>query len=359
MSERTCHIAEQILTDGNVHLRAAVGFDGYIDELLRVVEKGDIASGYTFYRDIASFAARVAQAAGKSSDLEIVPTGIKLGGNAPIMANALARMGVQTACIGAMGYPKLHEVFMEMAGRCECVSLCNPAYTHALEFQDGKVMLANAQSLEQLTWERMKNLLGLERMSSLLEPAEVIALVNWSGVSSAADIWAGIHRELLPGMAGRGRRFFFDLADSSRKSEKDISSVLEQIQAYMEYGQVFLGLNENEALRIGAAIGEKENNLKAVGQAIYERLPITAILIHPVDCCIAVTGDGISMERGTVVEQPCISTGGGDNFNAGFCLGQMLGLELSDSMILGMAVSGFYVENGYSPNLCELAERLR
>ena len=88
-------------------LKAVVGFDGYIDELFRVVEQGDSARGYEFYQNISSFAVRIAEAAGKSADLEIVPGEKRLGGNAPIMANALAQMGVDVTCIGAMGYPKL------------------------------------------------------------------------------------------------------------------------------------------------------------------------------------------------------------------------------------------------------------
>ena len=59
-----------------------------------------------------------------------------------------------------------------------------------------------------------------------------------------------------------------------------------------------------------------------------------------------------------MVEAPKISTGGGDNFNAGFCLGQLLGLGYRDSMLLGMAVSGYYVENGKSPSAQELAGHL-
>lgn len=49
-----------------------------------------------------------------------------------------------------------------------------------------------------------------------------------------------------------------------------------------------------------------------------------------------------------------LTTGAGDNFNAGFCLGLMLQLGLVESLILGKAVSGFYVRNAHSPAWEEL-----
>lgn len=358
MNERAQGIARKI-SERELDISAAVGFDGYIDELLRVVEKGDNRTGYAFYKDITAFASRLAAAAGKSADLEIVPIDIKLGGNAPIMANALAQLGVRTTCIGAMGYPKLQEVFAEMAERCSCVSICDPAFTHALEFNDGKVMLANVKSLEQLNWDRMKELLGLAYIMQLLEAADLIGLVNWSGVSGSSDIWAGIYREVLPSIKKGKRQFFFDLADPSKKSRDEILAVFKLIRGYAEYGQVVLGLNENEAIRIHAALHNNSDDLEQVGRALYAQLNIAAVVIHPIDRCIAVTGDRVITEYGTVVEKPRISTGGGDNFNAGFCLGQMLGMELPDSMILGMATSGFYVKNGYSPSVEELAKHLK
>lgn len=335
-------------------LKAVIGFDGYIDELCRVVAQGDSAKGYVFYQDISSFAARLADAAGKSADLEIVPIEVKLGGNAPIMANALAQLGVNATCIGAMGYPKLQEVFSEMAKKCTCISLCDPAYTHAFEFSDGKLMFANARSLELLNWDRIKKLMGLEQLRELFGSADLIALVNWSGIAGASDIWAGVYKEVLPGLEGTRKKFFFDLADPSKKSGEEINAVLDQIRAYAAYGQVFLGLNENEAIKIHSAIGGRSNDLNVIARNLYEQLKISAVIIHPIDRCIAATEEGVFTEYGTVVEKPCISTGGGDNFNAGFCLGQMLGWDLKDSMVLGMRTSGFYVGNGYSPSLAQL-----
>ena len=47
------------------------------------------------------------------------------------------------------------------------------------------------------------------------------------------------------------------------------------------------------------------------------------------------------------------------NFNAGFCLAQVLGLDPQASLIAGVGTSGFYVRNRRSPSISELADFLR
>jgi sugar/nucleoside kinase (ribokinase family) len=51
------------------------------------------------------------------------------------------------------------------------------------------------------------------------------------------------------------------------------------------------------------------------------------------------------------ISDPKISTGAGDNFNAGFCAAQLLQLDLESSVILANAVSGYYVRTGTSAQL--------
>lgn len=70
-------------------LTAFVGLDGFVDEILHVVDKRHSAAAYDRMPTIAKLAERLAAAAGKSTNIEFVPQLTKLGGNGPIMANAL------------------------------------------------------------------------------------------------------------------------------------------------------------------------------------------------------------------------------------------------------------------------------
>ena len=51
--------------------------------------------------------------------------------------------------------------------------------------------------------------------------------------------------------------------------------------------------------------------------------------------------------------------GAGDHFNAGFCLGRLLGGDDARSLLCGVTTSGFYVRTAHSPTMSDLAEMLR
>src|SRR6187551_3748453 len=76
--------------------KAFVGLDGFVDEIVHAVDKRENAEEFTRLPTIQAFADRIAGAAGKSTNIEMVIQRTKLGGNGPIMANALATLGLKT-----------------------------------------------------------------------------------------------------------------------------------------------------------------------------------------------------------------------------------------------------------------------
>ena len=54
-----------------------------------------------------------------------------------------------------------------------------------------------------------------------------------------------------------------------------------------------------------------------------------------------------------------VTTGAGDHFNSGFCLGKLLGLNNAMSVLTGVTTSGFYVRTAKSPTISQLAEMMR
>src|SRR5271155_5683134 len=96
-------------------LTAFVGLAGFVVEILHAVDKRESAEVFQRLPTIAKLAERLAAAAGKSTNLELVSQMTKLGGNGPIMANALAGFGLQVTYLGLLGYPNLHPVFHDFA----------------------------------------------------------------------------------------------------------------------------------------------------------------------------------------------------------------------------------------------------
>ena len=72
-------------------------------------------------------------------------------------------------------------------------------------------------------------------------------------------------------------------------------------------------------------------------------------MVHPVKEAATVCNGEYYHTLGPYEPEPKLTTGAGDNFNAGFCFGQVLGLSPKESLILGTATSGYYVRNAESP----------
>jgi sugar/nucleoside kinase (ribokinase family) len=83
------------------------------------------------------------------------------------------------------------------------------------------------------------------------------------------------------------------------------------------------------------------------------------VVIHPVKFAVSADAGGTAEATGPFTAQPLITTGAGDHFNAGFCLGRSLGLSNEQSLWAGVAASGLYVRQAKSPSVNELLDFLR
>jgi hypothetical protein len=341
-----------------------VGFDGYIDKIQKAV-KTRTKESVEYYPTLKEFAQRIDNAAGKSGQVELVTHDVKLGGNAPIMANALGALGVPSYCLGNAGYPAKHPEYNNLNDKAEILSIGEPAETNALEFNDGKMILSELSTFRKIDWNYVKNLVGLDNITAYLSDSAILALVGWCNPDHATDVWRGILNDVMPNYSAKDL-LFFDLADPSKKNKEDLLEVLEVINAYTKYGKVILGINENETNKLFAILSAEyphdvpqKPDLESKGKYIYSIMNIEGLLIHPIDRCIMITSEDVINLEGNVIREPKISTGGGDNLNAGFCMGYILGYSREESMILGMATSGAYVKNGESPDILEIISYLK
>ena len=94
-----------------------VGLDAFVDEIIRVVDRRLGEREYLPVERLSDLGARIAAAAGLGTNMELVVERVKLGGNGPIMANALAALGMDTTCIGPLGEGSIHPAFAEIAAR--------------------------------------------------------------------------------------------------------------------------------------------------------------------------------------------------------------------------------------------------
>ncbi len=347
--------------------RALVGFDGFVDRIMSAVDRRE-GGGKDFHAisTIEQFAQRIADAVGKSTNIELYRHKEKLGGNGPIMAHALLEAGMNVKYIGSLGYPEVYPAFTEFAERTEAISLCDPGLTNAIEFEDGKIMFGETVSLEAVTYRNILKIVGEGQFIDALSRADLVAMVNWTMIPQMTAIFTAMIEKILPNLGPRegGRYFYIDLADPEKRTDGDIQSVLATIKRFTHHGHVTLGLNLKEAQRVFQLTGHEpvepdEEGLKTMARRLCQRLDIPTIVIHPRDCAVCAHKADAWWTSGPFMEKPVIETGGGDHFNAGYATAQIIGLSPPACLTVGVAASGYYVRHGKSPSLFEIENFIR
>ncbi len=342
-----------------------VGFDGFIDRIMHAVrERHGLGDDYVPFAGLKPFGERIIAAAGKSTNVELFLLREQLGGNGPLMARAMMNAGIPVRYIGALGRPTVHPLFQDFAQNTSAISLANPGITHALEFSDGKLMLGEPASMEELTYARLVETVGEAALLDLLTRADLIALVNWTQTPHMTEMFNGLLTQALPKLPARPRRFFFDLADPAKRPREELRAGLEAIAQFQKFGDVVLGLNLSEAQQTAAVLdvpftSTTPDRVQPAAANIREKLGIHCVVIHPLEGAACATRDGVWWVEGPHCGKPAITTGGGDNFNAGFMTAHLLGLSPPCCLTTAVSVSGFYVRNAHSPSLEELIGFLR
>ncbi len=344
--------------------KVLVGFDGFVDNILHVVKSRESASKYTRLNTIKEFAERVSGAAGLSTNMEMVVQMCKLGGNGPIMANALGAYGSGVTYLGNLGKPTLHPVFADFAKTAEVHSIAEPGYTDAIEFDDGKLMFGKHESLREVNWVNLLKHVPEKQLVKIFQRSNLIAMVNWTMLTQMKGIFQKVSSVIAPQLKGEKRLMFFDLADPAKRSSEDIAEVLKQIAKFEKHFRVILGLNLRESFQAGEVLGVRqpeETHAAVTAHAVRLReiLGVHIVVIHPTQFAAAANAQGATFVEGPYTPKPKITTGAGDHFNAGFCTGCMLGLDLAQSLLLGVATSGFYVRTAKTPKVADMVKFLK
>lgn len=361
----SCADRLQSLAQRPNQIKAFLGLDGFVDAILHVVDKRTNATQFDRVPSIAALATRLAAAAGRSTNVELVTQFTKLGGNGPIMANALASFGLGVTYVGSLGYPNLHPVFQDFARIAKIHTIAEPGLTDAFEFDDGKIMFGKHSPLSEINWPNILQRLGRETFVGGLREAQFVAFVNWTMLPFMSDVWESILDELCPTLNGERRTVFFDLCDPAKRLPQDLRRALDLILRFEKYFDVILGLNESEALAVAQVLGvptrgHRPDEIGRLTQDLSERLPINTVVVHPVAFAAAASrGQSPAVVHGPVASKPKITTGAGDHFNAGFCLGRLLGLDHAQSLLTGVATSGHYVRTAHSPAVTDVIKLIR
>lgn len=322
--------------------RVVIGFDGFIDMLVRPVRQGTIGNHPEHFRTLDEFGAFVSARSGKSASIELDPLMERIGGNAPNMAAGLLALGVDTRLMGTVGYPQIHPLFKEAFPADQVLTLANPGQSVSYEFEDGKLMCALNQDVNALDWKMVEARVGIKAVEAFYEGCSLAAFVNWSELAHAQELWEGVIEHVFE-KRGFPEWIFFDLSDCARKTGDELRRVACTMRLCGQRSKVVISLNENEKYALGQALLNTET---ITGEALLAALDGYAVVFHHLkDTCAF--GEGTSWRfENHVVQIPKISTGGGDNFNAGLCAGLLAGLPVGQAAKMGSLCGSYYVEHG-------------
>ncbi len=237
--------------------------------------------------------------------------------------------------------------------------IAEPGYSDAIEFTDGKLICGRQQSVSEISWQSVLQQLSIDRLSDLVRHAGLIAFVNWGIVFSMTEMMNDFLHQIGDHLSGPRKPFFIDTADPSKRSEEDILRFVEMLPRLAEKFQVYLGFNLGESAFIARAAGltappNTPQEVLTYSKRLRERLGIDAVVIHWSRNAVGSDVNSAACVEAPYTDNPQISTGAGDHFNAGFCLGRLLGGDLDANIQLGVATSGYYVREAKSHTLAQL-----
>lgn len=359
-------------------MRSLVGFDGFVDSIIHVVDQRHSMKqdDYKRIRTIPEFAARCGSAANRSANIELVVTDTRYGGNGPLLSSALGSLGSPVTFIGAVAteddWGKVDPIYQPFVDKCErVIPLCPPGRTDALEFDDGKIMLGKPESVQLATWDRIREVVGLDTLVGMIEQVKLISVVNWTLAGGVEGIWDGLCADVFPKLSdAHARRIFIDLSDPAKRTDDDIVRAMGKIRTLQKHMPVTLGLNLAESGRVGQVIGvsayDDDHNrtltemVPEAAELIRAKLGLDCVVIHQHTGAGGANAAGDShWFTGPYTRKPRISTGAGDHFGGGFSFAQMAGLGLGESLAAACGVAGAYVRDAASPSRGRLIQFLR
>ena len=361
--EQTCRSAGRkiVAAAGDLKRKKVfIGADGFVDSIISVVEKRYSPSQYDAIPTIDTMGKKIVAAAGRSANFELWVKLQKLGGNGPIMADAMANAGLGVSYVGMVGYPRVHQAFEPLAKKANVIGITDPGFTDALEFDDGKLLMGKYGGVNEITWKNLVERVGKAKLERMVRQSALIGMLNWTMLPYLSDLWKTLHKQMLKG-ARKDKIFFADLCDPAKRKPEDIVEALQVLSAMQKDVTVILGLNLSEAVQVARVLGFKdrtdaEREIEEMARDIRASLKIECVVIHPRASAAAATATESAWFAGPFVKKPRLSTGAGDNFNAGFCLGRLIGLNLAESLAAATGTSGYYVRKAASPTAEQLGK---
>ena len=340
-----------------------LGFDGFVDTFFETVQERHSLTKHTPYASLAAFLKDLSTK--KKTLFEIAPAGERIGGDGPLATFAMSTLGAPADYIGLAGSPSVHPAFSEFAKRARVHSIGSPGTRSTCIFPDGsQYTLAQSACVYDVNWDHVKKKVGDKALQKAWHDAHFVGMMSWSRMPHMSALWKKMLSEIKVSKEGKRKLIFFDLGDTSERSDAELVAALKIMSEFQVHGDVMLGLNEKEALHVAKALRLKNpaktpKAYAALAQVMRDKLQLAVVAIHPEAYACGADAEGEHVVNGPYTAKPRITMGAGAHFDAGFSIGKLLGLGMPHALQLAVACSGFYVRHGASPNREQLVRFLQ
>lgn len=337
------------------------GFDGFIDTFIRLKTPSTMAE----------FGPKVTAAAGISASYPVRFGGDKFGGNGPLFASALNDIHageIDIVYCGALGDGQVLPIYRRaLEDKTQHLyTLAAPAQSTCLEFDDGKIMLGDLTTCEEITWERLVTVVGQSTLDGYLRTASFISAVNWGKLPHAGTIWSNLAVRLAElDVPTKSVHYFMDLAEFESRERSECEDLLARLPAITRQCTTMLSFNLKEAWQMGEVLGwnyqgkRKAEEVVELCGLLRSRIAVDRVIVHPNDGAVCASMDGAVYMAGPYCSAPFISTGAGDNFGAGCLAAALRGLDDTGIILAGNSASGHFVRSGRTPTFAAMLDFLR
>jgi fructose-1-phosphate kinase PfkB-like protein len=172
----------------------------------------------------------------------------------------------------------------------------------------------------------------------------------WAEISDMISIFDGLAEELFPTLRSPPDHVLIDPSDVGKRPNSEIRSGKESLQKIDALSPVTMSANRFETKAIADSLTEGTSAQSQPAVTAREQLGIARFISHEKTQSTLVSDSAVVKMDIPTTDEPVLSTGAGDHFNAGVVIGLIHGLAPEEIVALGNAVAGCFVRQGQSPS---------
>jgi len=328
------------------------GFDGIVDNVRFMVDERHSETEYEPIRTLSELTERFRSSIDSRSSLTIEweTEDQRTGGHACHLTRIFGKWGVDPTMLGTYGQPP-QEPFATEFGDYTIVSIGEPGYCDATEFDDGKLLQVETGDAAALDWDGLCERAGEETLVEHLDGADLLGVGYWHVTDSLPDILANLTTEIWPRLESSPDRLFLDPGDLWSLPSEKIRSGADRLAHANETVPVTVSANRSETEKLADDLaGGNAGDLREDVREVFEVLEVERFVGHSSARSVVATDDGIHAVEVPETDSPAMTTSAGDHFNAGLLLGLFSDLSESSCVVVGNAVAGWFVRNGRAPD---------